>query len=64
MLVVKVYYKIETSLWALTLTAPVPETFEAPASDWPEKKTISGQSAKPDDSSFFLHDEESFPTKC
>ena len=65
MLVVKVYYKIETSLWALTLTAPVPETFEAPASDWPEKKkTISGQSAKPDDSSFFLHDEESFLTKC
>ena len=29
-----------------------------------KKKTISGQSAKPDDSSFFLHDEESFLTKC
>ena len=35
--VVKVYCKIETSAWALTLTEPVPEAFELPASDWPEK---------------------------
>ena len=34
--VVKVYCKIETSPWALTLTEPVPEAFELPASDWPE----------------------------
>ena len=45
MLVVKVYCKIETSPWALTLTEPVPEAFELPASDWPEK-IFSGQSAK------------------
>ena len=38
MFVVKVY-------WALTLTEPVPEAFELPASDWPEK-IFSGQSAK------------------
>ena len=37
MFVVKVYCKIETSPWALTLTEPVPEAFELPASDWPEK---------------------------
>ena len=43
MFVVKVYYKIETSPWALTLTEPVPEAFELPASDWPEK-IFSGQS--------------------
>ena len=43
--VVKVYCKIETSPWALTLTEPVPEAFELPASDWPEK-IFSGQSAK------------------
>ena len=36
MFVVKVYCKIETSPWALTLTEPVPEAFELPASDWPE----------------------------
>ena len=36
MLVVKVYCKIETSPWALTLTEPVPEAFELPASDWQE----------------------------
>ena len=36
MLVVKVYCKIETSPWALTLTESVPEAFELPASDWPE----------------------------
>ena len=45
MFVVKVYCKIETSPWALTLTEPVPEAFELPASDWPEK-IFSGQSAK------------------
>ena len=38
MFVVKVYCKIETTPWALTLTEPVPEAFELPASDWPEKK--------------------------
>ena len=37
MSVVKVYCKIETSPWALTLTVPVTEAFELPASDWPEK---------------------------
>jgi len=37
MSVVKVYCKIETSPWALTLTEPVPEAFELPASDWPQK---------------------------
>ena len=45
MFVVKVYCKIATSLWALSLTEPVPEAFESPASDWPEKN-FSGQSAK------------------
>ena len=43
--VMKVYCTIETSPWALTLTEPVPEAFEFPASDWPEK-FFSGQSAK------------------
>ena len=33
MSVVKVYCKIETSPWALTLTEPVPEAIELPASD-------------------------------
>ena len=33
MFVMKVYCKIETSPWALTLTEPVPEAFELPASD-------------------------------
>ena len=45
MSLVKVYCKIETSPWALTLTEPVPEEFELPASYWPEKD-FSGQSAK------------------
>ena len=45
MFVVKVYWKIGKSPWALTLTEPVLEAFELPASDWPEK-TFSGQSAK------------------
>ena len=49
---------METSPWALTLTEPVPEAFELPASDWPEK-FFSGQSAKknlPGDSCVSLHD--------
>ena len=33
------------SPWALTLTERVPEAFEIPPSDWPEK-IFSGQSAK------------------
>ena len=33
------------SPWALTLTERVPEAFEIPPSDWPEKN-FSGQSAK------------------
>ena len=37
MSMVNVYWKIETSPRALTLTEPVPEAFELPASDWPEK---------------------------
>ena len=36
MFVVKVYYKIEKSPWALPLTESVPEAFELPPSDWPE----------------------------
>ena len=44
-LVGSIKVKIETSPWALTLTEPVPEAFELPASDWPEKN-FSGQSAK------------------
>ena len=40
MSVVKVYSKIETNPWALTLTKPVPQAFELPASDWPEKKVF------------------------
>ena len=39
MFVVKVFCKIETSAWALTLTEQVPEAFELP-------KKFSGQSAK------------------
>ena len=41
MFVVKVYCKIETSPWALTLTEPVPEAFELPASDWPSSSSIA-----------------------
>ena len=46
MFVVKVYCKVETSPWALTRTERVSEAFELPASDWPEKKKVSSQSAK------------------
>ena len=79
MIVVKVYCKIETSPWALTLTEPVSEAFELPASDWPEK-IFSGQSAKSSSrvTRVSLHDvvflidrvqrgkflEESFRTEC
>ena len=42
---VKVYCKIKISPCALTLTEPIPEAFELPASDWPEFH-FSGQSAK------------------
>ena len=52
--VVKVYCKIETSpYWALTLTEPVPEAFELPASDWPEKISEEKQLG---DSRVSLHD--------
>ena len=43
MFVVKVYCKIEMSPWALTLAEPVPEAFELPSSDWPEKKFLANQ---------------------
>ena len=43
MFVVKVYCKIETSPWALSLTEPVPEAFGLPASDWPEKTFLANQ---------------------
>ena len=47
MFVVKVYCKIETSPWALTLTEPVPEAFELLASDWPENTFGIGTSLRP-----------------
>ena len=58
MFVMKVYWKIGKSPWALTLTEPVPEAFELPASDWPEKNffwSIS-EEEQPGDSGVFLHD--------
>ena len=42
MFMVKVYCKSEMSPWALTLTGPVSQVFELPASDWPEKKAAKG----------------------
>ena len=54
---VKVYCKIETSRWAITLTEPVPEAFELPTSHWPEKifsRPIS-EEEQPGDSDVFLH---------
>ena len=54
MSVVKVYCKIETSPWALTLTETVPEAFELPTSDWPEK--IFSEEEQLGDSDVFLHD--------
>ena len=58
MFVVKVYCKIETSPWALTLTVPVTEAFELPASDWPEKKIFQpiSEEEQPGDSDVFSHD--------
>ena len=55
---VKVYCKIEMSPWALTLTKPIPEAFELPASDWPEKKNFwpISEVEQPGDSGVFLHD--------
>ena len=57
MSVVKVYYKIERSPWALTLTEPNPEAFKLPASDWQEKKfwPIS-EEEHPGGCSVFIHD--------
>ena len=54
---VKVFCKIETSPWALTLTEPVPEAFELPASDWPEKKFFwpISEEKLTGDSRVFLH---------
>lgn len=52
------YYKTDKSPWALTLTDPwVPEAFESPASDWPERKIFWSTSEKeqPGDSGVFLH---------
>ena len=43
MFVVKVYCKIEASPWELTLTEPVPEAFELPASDWPKNFFLANQ---------------------
>ena len=58
MSVVKVYCKIEVSPWALTLTEPVPEAFELPAPDWPEKKILwpISEEEQPGDSDVSLHD--------
>jgi len=39
--------------WALTLTERVPEAFEIPPSDWPEKISEEEQ---PGDSHVFLHE--------
>ena len=57
MFVVKVYYKNRKSPWALTLTEPVPEAFEFPASDWPQKKLCPiSEEEQPGDSDLFLHE--------
>ena len=41
----KILQQERESPWALTLTEGVPEAFEIPPSDWPEK-FFSGQSVK------------------
>ena len=51
----KVYCNRATSPWALCLTELVPEAFEFPAFDWPEKY-FSGQSAKRTSRCAFLHE--------
>ena len=57
MFVVKVYCKIDMSPWALTLTKPISEAFELPASDWPEKNFLANsEEEQPGDSGVFLHD--------
>ena len=58
MTVGKVYCKIGTSPWALTLTEPVPEAFELPASDWAENFFFwpISEEEQPGDSDVFLHD--------
>ena len=58
MSVVKVYCKNETSPWAITLTEPVPEAVELPASDWAEKIFFwpINEEEQPGDSDVFLHD--------
>ena len=43
------------SPWILTLTERVPEAFEIPPSDWPEKYPIS-EAEQPGDSHVFLHE--------
>ena len=43
MSVVKVYCKIATSPWALTLAESVLEAFELPSSDWPEFFFLANQ---------------------
>ena len=57
MSVVKVYCKIETSPWALTLTEAVPEAFELSATDWPQKMFLwpVSEDEQPGDSDVFLH---------
>ena len=55
MFLVKVYCKVETSLWALTLTEPVPEAFELPASEKTFFWLIS-EEKQPGDSYVSLHD--------
>ena len=56
------YYKIEKSPWAFTLTERlterVPEAFESPASDWPKNKKLwpISEEGLPGDSGVFLHD--------
>ena len=58
MFVVKVYCKIETSPGAITLTEPVPEAVELPASDSPEKTFFwpISEEEQPGDSDVFLRD--------
>ena len=45
------------SPWALTLTDPVPETFEFSPSDWPEKE-------QPGDPHVFLHEVVFLMNRC
>ena len=69
MSVVKVYCKIETSPWAITLSEPVPEAFELPASDWPQKIFLwpISEDEQPGDSDVFGGSVEgivNFDTRC